>query len=874
MAEAVYEVMVKDETKKGLDEVNRNFRRTATEAGGLQRGIKGLSGSFGNLQTLAGLAAVTVGVKLVGSMIEATAGIARMSDTLGISTTTLQELSFAAGQTGTDLETISDASRTFSERILEVKQGSADAKEQFDFLGLSAERLGNLDTKDQLLALADALSDVENESEQVAIAQALLGDSGSELLNLFEDGSAGLARYATEARGAGRVLDEETVRSAERTEEAISLLTSSFTGVVNEGIATFLPAIEDVSTGLTNLFTSERDEAVRSFTDRFTELDVQFAAVAGQAPDTETRVAAIFAAFSEAENASLLVQSVVSELAAMDMTISDLDASQRALFEQALPDALGVTADRLIDLNETTWFESVADFVANDGPLSKLVAGLLGANETLADLRRATLEYEALLPALSETLDRYGEQQITTQGLAIELQERVNESEEDYLTRRRIREREIANSLFRTGLFETEEAENIAQAWIVTADEVNRAEGLRLEAILRSADAVEDYAIEVGAMEATSTEAIPVFDGLTTEFEDTGQAAVNAANDVDQLSSAIIGFQTVSDQLDAAQARGEMLSTAAAQHALNAAARGDDPFIAAQEALDALAPVAARINSLTEVTDLGGQLYNAFVGSQELPARTSASGSGRGGVDSPARPGESPEQRRQRLREEQEIRLLNQGITGGSLDLLLRLFDQDLALDDAGLRGARLAGGGQTQFEASLAGLLERRAQAASDKRERDRDTAAAERQAERDADKAEREAQRDADRADRDLQRQIDRQFANLADLAGLGLDTTEINRLQQLFDAEVGLTERQRDTLRIGGGGRTPYEQARFEAEERIREMAEALKKAMKEVDEENNRVCPPNAMTAHETVRSLEAVGRRGHIRSSRQGAEGLC
>ena len=766
MAEAVYEVMVKDETKDGLDEVNRNFRKTAQEAGGLTGGIKQLSGALGlspgGLAAVAGIAGAALSVHFVSGIISANAEISRMSQTLGINSETLQGWQFAAEQSGTSLETVSDASRTFSERILEASQGSADAKEQFDLLGLSARQLSRLTEEEQFLELADALSEVETESERVAIAQALLGDAGSELLVLFENGAVGIEEYVERARELGIVLDEDAIEASRRAEEAVGTLTSAFEGVVNQIVSALAPTIEDVANILTDdVVPVIVDEVVPAFRD-FTE-----------------------------ENLPKLV----------DFIRDDLIPAFISFVEDTLPEIEEFVGDVIV---------ATEDIVEALDGLIDFVEGSFSADWELA--------WEGIEQIASDATISAG------QGVA------------DLASGTKLLPAPIRAA---------------GAAWGFLLDIIDGGSDIEdAEAALKdAASSADDFNFSLGNIDDTAFYLQPQITETSRLIRDLKAAADEATPASRRLAEAL-----------------------AIQAVAAGAAAGDIGIDVAGDELSGLIST-LRIYEATGVVAAPSGQSGSFGSPFNRGGRPTGGGGGGGGTDTP-RVEESPEQRRQRLREEQEIRLLNQGITGGSLDLLLRLFDQDLALDDAGLRGARLAGGGQTQFEASLAGLLERRAQAASDKRERDRDTAAAERQAERDADKAEREAQRDADRADRDLRRQIDRQFANLADLAGLGLDTTEINRLQQLFDAEVGLTERQRDTLRIGGGGRTPYEQARFEAEERIREMAEALKKAMKEVDEENNRVCPPNAMTAHETVRSLEAVGRRGHIRSSRQGAEGLC
>ena len=247
----VVDVEVRDKTKQGLAKVNRSLGDTSTKAGGLTGRIKGLSAAIGPAG-LAGAAiagAAAVGVKLVSSFLSGNTEIARMSTSLGIGTDTLQKWQFAAEQTGTELEVIGDASRTFSERILEARQGSADAKEQFDLLGLSAEELGRLTPEDQMIAMIDALAGIEDQSTRTAIGQALLGDDYARLSPLIDGGTGALKRYGDQAEKNG-ILTEAQIRASERSQIAFGNFNNALKGVVNQGIAALLPAIEGLATFL------------------------------------------------------------------------------------------------------------------------------------------------------------------------------------------------------------------------------------------------------------------------------------------------------------------------------------------------------------------------------------------------------------------------------------------------------------------------------------------------------------------------------------------------------------------------------------------------------------------------------------------------
>ena len=793
MPEVVITYKGRDEVSRGLKSAEASLKRTSTATGRLNKqamtlnattgrltgGVKGLTGALGpaGLVGVAGLAAVALGTKLVGSVLSANAELSRMSTTLGVGSETLQEWAFAAGQTGTDLETISDASRTFSERILEVKQGSADAKEQFDLLGLSARELGRLTPEQQFRQLADAIEGVEDPSERVAIAQALLGDSGSELLNLFEDGSAGIDEYADRARELGLVLDEEAVEASRRASEAMGTLGSAFSGIVNQIVSSLAPTIEDIANVLT-------DEVVPVIVDE---------------------VVPVIREFAE-ENLPKLVDFI------KDVLIP--------AFNTFLTDILPV----VVDFAEGV-IEQMGDIVDQFKDVIEFIELVFAGEweEALGKLLEISEQWFLLMVSIPERA-------------ASGLLDRIIQPFEDAVNAIESGAETIGRSVG--------DAAGFAANLLTTLVE---------DGIFAVNDALEDAGIKAGT--------------AGNRMDDLGVAAGDAKDDLDDLTTSTIGLVDASDAL--AQSTGRTARLLGLQAQLATVGTGElglDP-----------ADISGLLTQIN-VAEAGLGLSQTPIADRAGTGRTGRTGR-TVAPDDPAKAGETEEERRQRLLEEQRINLLNRGISGGSLELLLGLFENDLDLDGAGLRSARIAGGGQTGFERSLSNFLQQRSGRASGKRERDRATQRAADQAAREADKLAREAERIADQAERELQRQIDQQFANFADLRGLGIGTDEINTLSALFSEEVGLTGRERDTLRIGGGGRTPYEQALFNVQERLKEEEEEARKLAKAVEDgiKNSRdphVCPPNRLTASETVRNLESPARRGTTRRSLVGVEGLC
>ena len=721
-------------------------------------------------------------MKLVSSFLSGSDAIGKMSTATGISTTTLQEWAFAAEQSGTDINTVRNGVNRFARVISDASNGSMTATRSLEALGLSAEELGRLTPEEQMNALADAVAGVEDPTQRTALAQEVLGRAGADLIPFLVGGADGLRDLGVQAHEAGRILDEDAIRASERTNDAMNIFNSSLKGVVNQGIAALLPAIEGLATFLSGTVAPFMTNTLIPVMQRL--IEDGFAKVSQAVEDLQP----VFEVVWE------VIQTVVGAVITGIITRVN---SMVGVFRGVIDFVRSVFAGDW----EGAW-NAVRNIFAN------VIQGLLSPLEVF-------LEVLAKVPF-------------------------VGGAAQDALD-------------FMRGA---------------------------IEKIKAPTDAAEDA---VDDMNTAVTNAVKPLEDMQFELGVTGQVAVDAANDIDDVSRALIGVQSVTDKLKTEKARAELFALAAAQHAANAAARGDDPFIAAQEALDTLAGIGSNIRNLTNIQATADSLVASFTGSQSAIAeRTARSGPGRTGTGDDTTPDarETPEQRFTRLLEEQQIRLLNQGISGGSLDLLLGLFEDQLGLDDAGLRAARLAGGGKTAFESSLANFLRQRAERASDKADRDRDTARAADDAARAADKAAQDAAKLAADLLKEQNDKIDAQLKLQADLLREGFDSSTIVRLLRLFKEEVGLDDRALNSLRVVGGGRTAFEQALFDArnpaQEEEAQMAKAVAKGVTMANEQAMRrhVCVPSELNAHETVLNLESPARRGTTRSSLVLAEGLC
>lgn len=207
-----------------------------------------------------GLSAIANGVKeIAGSMKDAVVESAAYADEIltlstntGLSTDTLQELSYMAELTDTSLETITGSMAKLTRNMATAQKGTGDAAKAFAELGVDiVDSSGALrNNEDVFTDVIGALSAMENETQRDAYAMQIFGRSAQDLNSFMAKGADGIAALAEEAHNVGYVLDEEALSSLGSVDDAMQRFDSSIGGLKNQIITGFAPAI---ATGIESL---------------------------------------------------------------------------------------------------------------------------------------------------------------------------------------------------------------------------------------------------------------------------------------------------------------------------------------------------------------------------------------------------------------------------------------------------------------------------------------------------------------------------------------------------------------------------------------------------------------------------------------------
>lgn len=197
---------------------------------GLQKASKKLK-AFG--ESIAGWGKKLMGI---GSMITAPlVGFAKvfasgskelqtLSQKTGISVGALSELAYAAQLSGTDMATLEVGIKKMQKTLYQAATGSKEATDALAQLGLTVEDLRGLSPDQQFKLIADKLAAIQSPAVRAALAMAIFGKSGTQLLPMMSKGAAGIEAMQEEARKLGLTASETGVAVGVKLEESLETL--------------------------------------------------------------------------------------------------------------------------------------------------------------------------------------------------------------------------------------------------------------------------------------------------------------------------------------------------------------------------------------------------------------------------------------------------------------------------------------------------------------------------------------------------------------------------------------------------------------------------------------------------------------------------
>ncbi len=226
----------------------------------LKKSLRGV-GKAGGI-AVAGLALVTAGVVAFAVKWSASVDdIGKTSRKLGVASSELQKLRFAAELSGASGEQLTTSIRFLLQGMFDARtKGVGPLKEGFDEIGLSLDELKGTNLTERFGIIADAINKVADPLDRTALRLKIFGRQGGVALGeLLNQGSAGIKRMGDEAVRLDGVIGERGFKAAEEFNDAWTRVKFTFGGLVDTFQSEAVPAFTGIMDIVRDFIVANKD---------------------------------------------------------------------------------------------------------------------------------------------------------------------------------------------------------------------------------------------------------------------------------------------------------------------------------------------------------------------------------------------------------------------------------------------------------------------------------------------------------------------------------------------------------------------------------------------------------------------------------------
>lgn len=240
---------------KGIDKFGANAKKSFS---GVGQTVSRLRGVF-----VAAAAALTTGAiaKAINDFGNMGDEIAKTSRRLGLSVEGLQELRFAADRAGVSQETLDKSFEQLNKRMGEMKAGKG---ELLSFLKATDRAL--LDnvasagsSEEAFVLLMDAIDKEKDTAKRAAIANAVFGRAGQDLISMAEGGAKAIGDLRDEARRYGNIISTEAAEKSEAFNDSMTNLKNSMNSIRNNALGPLVGALQPLIQGMAEWIAANRE---------------------------------------------------------------------------------------------------------------------------------------------------------------------------------------------------------------------------------------------------------------------------------------------------------------------------------------------------------------------------------------------------------------------------------------------------------------------------------------------------------------------------------------------------------------------------------------------------------------------------------------
>ena len=482
-------IEAKDNTKQAFNKVSKNLDKMDQSVTATARSMDKLKGA---IKGALGALSITAFASATRSTLDYADALGKTSARLGITTTALQTLRFAATQSGMTTEALEMSLQRFTRRLAEAGQGTGVLKDTFTKLGMSIRNTsdGSLKSAEQMLSeVADKLATIPDQGERVRLAFQMFDSEGVKMVNMLQGGSGALDDMRKKLEATGAVLSEDFIKKSEEANDAIDLLQNQLKAGFGKAISGLAEPIRKFAQGLGDvILLAQEYPTIAKLTGAVTALSIAVGLLGGKVTLVLTAVTGLITLFTQFSN---LTKSQTKEL---DLQGKSLDQLYQLQFKYG--DLLKVEEARLQSIahaeGSRDWGGVKKKVDLYKSYVTQINKALSALNPEVEIIEETTKALEKKNEVFEITLEQ---QKLFSSQLENEMAQvqELNTIWDDYVDQQMRKEQELADH--KTALWEQYVAEQTA---VMEAED--RLRNTQIQTAVNSAKQAGDILYEQGVM--------------------------------------------------------------------------------------------------------------------------------------------------------------------------------------------------------------------------------------------------------------------------------------------------------------------------------------------------------------------------------------
>jgi len=308
---------------KGLDSASKKAKGFGARIGGAMKAAVSPAAL-----AVTAIAAVGVALMKVNQAMERLDEVAKKSKSLGISGQDLMGFQHAAELAGVSAGGFSTAMQKMQKGIGEAMGGTGLAKDALELMGIEVQSFGALNADEQFLKLADKIAAIQNPAERAAMATAVFGRAGADMLPMLLEGRDAIEGQMDALKGLQGELSDADFKAIEDANDAWTKVGKAFDGIWNQLSVMLAPAFQWLAEVLTDLIVW-----VRGVIDWFKSLEIGWFEIIAVINPLIAGILWLTGAFDEEDEAIKKVNETLEKN--KTATLAAAAAEQKALEETA-----------------------------------------------------------------------------------------------------------------------------------------------------------------------------------------------------------------------------------------------------------------------------------------------------------------------------------------------------------------------------------------------------------------------------------------------------------------------------------------------------------------------------------------------------------